>query len=176
MALRGLVYRQTGRYEEALADYNQAIESNPVYNWALHSRGKTYLFLERYEEALADFRRALDLNPNEDWYHYQNVVTYQRLSLTTPLQVSLDTAITIATEKHQTAPTNLNNLFNLALYHTARGDAGPAEARYREALALPPNAISHREAITDLEQYLALFPDDALAADMREMLRASSAD
>lgn len=118
----------------------------------------------------------MELRPRSNWSHYQRSITYRRLAPNSPWLEDLDSAITLATEDYQNTPTNLNNLFNLALYHTARGDAGPAEARYREALALPLNAVAHREAITDLEQYLALFPDDALAADMRDLLRASPAD
>jgi tetratricopeptide (TPR) repeat protein len=52
------------RYEEALADFNRAIDLNPSHAWAIASRGQTYQAMDRYEEALADFNRAIDLNPN----------------------------------------------------------------------------------------------------------------
>ena len=51
------------RYEEALADFNRAIDLDPSYAWALANRGETYRRMERYEEALADLTRAIDLNP-----------------------------------------------------------------------------------------------------------------
>jgi hypothetical protein len=79
----------------------------------------------------------------------------------------VNAAIAITTADYQSNSSNLRNLFNLALYHVARGDA---EARYREGLALPPDKVARREAIADLEQYLSLFPDDAPAGWMLALL------
>ena len=50
-----------GRYDEALADYNRALELRPDYTEALNNRGNTYHELERYNEALADYNQALEL-------------------------------------------------------------------------------------------------------------------
>ncbi|MGB2884722.1 MAG: tetratricopeptide repeat protein, partial [Dehalococcoidia bacterium] len=49
------------QYDEALADYNRALELRPDYPEALNNRGVTYSKMERYDEALADYNRALEL-------------------------------------------------------------------------------------------------------------------
>ena len=64
---RGQTYRLMGHYDQALTDFNQAIELNPQYHWAIASRGETYRLMGRYEQALADFNQAIELNPQSDW-------------------------------------------------------------------------------------------------------------
>ena len=56
---RGEAYRRMGKYQEALADFDRAIELKPDDAWAIASRGETYRLMGRYEEALADFNRAI---------------------------------------------------------------------------------------------------------------------
>ncbi len=53
------------RYDEALADYNRALELRPDYPEALNNRGNTFDELERYDEALADYNRAIELRPDD---------------------------------------------------------------------------------------------------------------
>ena len=57
------MYRQLGRYDEALADLNRAIELDPADAEAIGSRGQTYRLLGRLVEALADLNRARELDP-----------------------------------------------------------------------------------------------------------------
>ncbi|MEM7067064.1 MAG: tetratricopeptide repeat protein [Cyanobacteria bacterium P01_B01_bin.77] len=66
-AWRGEVYRLTGKTDDALADFTQAVDLDPEYEWAIANRGETYGLMERYEEALTDFTRAIDLDPNYKW-------------------------------------------------------------------------------------------------------------
>ena len=60
-------YRLMERYDEALQDYNRAIELDPKYKWAFTGRGFTYRSIERYEEALQDYNRAIELDPTYEW-------------------------------------------------------------------------------------------------------------
>ncbi len=64
---RGETYRLMGRYQDALADFDRAIELGPNDAWALASRAQVYQALERYEDALADLDRALELAPDVPW-------------------------------------------------------------------------------------------------------------
>jgi len=52
-----------GRYEEALADFNRAIELDPGDPEHIAGRGQTYQAMGRYDEAQADFSRAVELDP-----------------------------------------------------------------------------------------------------------------
>jgi tetratricopeptide (TPR) repeat protein len=60
---RGATYNDLGRYEDALADYAQAIHLNPAFALAHNNRGNTYHALGQYEDTLADFAQAIRLNP-----------------------------------------------------------------------------------------------------------------
>jgi tetratricopeptide (TPR) repeat protein len=78
-ASRGETYRLMERYEEALKDFDQAIELNPKYDWAIANRGYTYRLMERYEEALKDFNCAIELNPKYDWAIAHRGKTYRSM-------------------------------------------------------------------------------------------------
>jgi tetratricopeptide (TPR) repeat protein len=56
-----------GRYDQALADFDRAIElGGPNQAWAIFGRGETYRRMGCYDQALADFDRAIELDPAED--------------------------------------------------------------------------------------------------------------
>jgi tetratricopeptide (TPR) repeat protein len=61
---RGDAYNDKGEYEQALADYARAIETNPQDAEAFNGRGTTYIAQERYRLAVADFDRAIRINPS----------------------------------------------------------------------------------------------------------------
>ncbi len=67
IVLRGETYRQTGHYEESLADLDWAIKLEPYSAWTIAHRGETYRLMKRYEEALADFDQAVELKPDYGW-------------------------------------------------------------------------------------------------------------
>jgi tetratricopeptide (TPR) repeat protein len=56
------------RYDQALADYDRAIELDPDLDWVIADRGDTFRAMGRYDEALADFNRAIELDPGDDDY------------------------------------------------------------------------------------------------------------
>ena len=79
MVSRGETYRRMGRNEEALADFNRAIEHEPDNAVALASRGQVFRDLGRYEEALVDFNRGLELDSNLNWAIADRGETYRRM-------------------------------------------------------------------------------------------------
>lgn len=80
IAHRGETYRLANHYEEALADFNLAIELNPDYTWGLAHRGETYRLMNRYFEALADFNRAIKLDPDYTWALTHRGETYRLMN------------------------------------------------------------------------------------------------
>ncbi|WP_083786865.1 serine protease [Gloeothece verrucosa] len=67
---RGSVLAYSGHYQEAIADYNKAIELKP-HPWAYNKRGLAYSELEEYQKAIADFNKTIELEPDAD-YAYNN--------------------------------------------------------------------------------------------------------
>ena len=62
--LRGLVYRDLGELEQALADFSAAIELEENYGLARHARGITNLNLGEFQGALRDFDAVIGLDPD----------------------------------------------------------------------------------------------------------------
>lgn len=63
--LRGNSYFETGQYQQALAEYNRALELRPDHPGTLYNRGVALVGLGHYDEALADLNRALELRPDD---------------------------------------------------------------------------------------------------------------
>ena len=62
--MRGSVYGQAGRNDEALADFNKAVSLDPNYGQAYSNRGLIYRKTGKLDLALADYNKALTLDPN----------------------------------------------------------------------------------------------------------------
>lgn len=61
---RGIAKNNLGLYEEAIKDFNKAIELNPNISEAYNNRGNAKNNLKQYEEAIKDYDKAIELNPN----------------------------------------------------------------------------------------------------------------
>ncbi len=75
-----------GRYEEAIASYDKAIETQPNDDETWYNRGYALFTLKRTEEALASYHRAIELNPNNASAWYNTACLYA-------MQQNLDAAI-----------------------------------------------------------------------------------
>ena len=73
---RGNRYSRSGSYEQAIRDYNRAIEMDGAFAEAYYDRGFSFYELGRYEEAISDLSRAIELNPGDDRYYGQRALVY----------------------------------------------------------------------------------------------------
>jgi tetratricopeptide (TPR) repeat protein len=62
---RGDLYRDTKKYEAAVADYSHVLELDPKRFGVYNDRGNAYLRLGKYEAALGDYTTAIKLDPEE---------------------------------------------------------------------------------------------------------------
>jgi len=58
---RGVAYGKKGQYDQAIVDFNKAIEINPRYGKAYINRGAAYFFKREYEKAWDDVSKVQDL-------------------------------------------------------------------------------------------------------------------
>ena len=62
---RGKLYESIGQYEEAIADYNQAIRVKDDNDWyPNYIRGLYFITIANYEAALLDFNTSIRIQPN----------------------------------------------------------------------------------------------------------------
>jgi tetratricopeptide (TPR) repeat protein len=73
---RGRQLTNEGKYTEALAFFDRAIQLNPDLPIAFNSRGFAYLKLRLYLHAIEDFELAIQLNP-----HYTNALWNRSVAL-----------------------------------------------------------------------------------------------
>jgi tetratricopeptide (TPR) repeat protein len=67
---RGVMLKNLGRYEEAIASLDKALEIKPDYYKAWYSRGNALYALDFYEEAIFSYEKAIQLKPDfaQAWY------------------------------------------------------------------------------------------------------------
>ena len=72
----GFIRRRQGRWEEAAANLEQAVELNPVDANLRSELGSTYNFLREYDDALRSFNRAIALLPQQTSAYFEKVYTH----------------------------------------------------------------------------------------------------
>jgi superkiller protein 3 len=70
LKLKGKIFSETGRYDEALSCLNSALELSPALQTAWRQRGRVLSQMGRYQESAADFEHALELDASSsyDWH------------------------------------------------------------------------------------------------------------
>ena len=58
-----MAYGRLDQYEQAIADYNEAIRLNPKDSTVYNSRGILYFTIGQYTRAIADYDEVIRLNP-----------------------------------------------------------------------------------------------------------------
>ncbi|WP_228060151.1 tetratricopeptide repeat protein [Plectonema radiosum] len=95
LSWRGLTNRNMGNYEDALKDFDRAIEIDPNNKRAIAHRGITYRFMKRNEDALQDFDRAIEIDPDYTWAIAQRGFTYRQMKRYEDALKDFDRAIEI---------------------------------------------------------------------------------
>ena len=57
-------FRKQNRFDEAIPDYNKAIELNPNYAAAYHNRGLIYYYKNMYDKSMSDYSKTISLDSN----------------------------------------------------------------------------------------------------------------
>ncbi|MBR8840278.1 MAG: tetratricopeptide repeat protein [Stigonema ocellatum SAG 48.90 = DSM 106950] len=165
------------RYEEAVQDFERAIQLNPSFVYlAYYGKGLALGELGKDKEAIAAFVQAVSKKPDYAAAWKQQSVHYRKLNQFEPALVAIDKAI-----KLQPNNPNLYNEKCFVLDDLKR--YAEAEAPMGEAIKLSPRAVFyiHRGiiysvqkkwdlALADSNQAIALNPKFALAYFLRGIL------
>ena len=73
----GVTYGKDGEYDQAIADYNQAIHLNSNYLfWAYNNLGVAYAQKGEVDEALENFDIAIKVNPHHPEFYSNRGTSY----------------------------------------------------------------------------------------------------
>jgi len=100
---RGMFHASRDEYNEAIVDFNEAIELNPRDALAYLFRGKVYGALGKYNEAIVDLSKAIELNPRDVLAYYNRGKTYSLVGDSTRAVQDLSKAIKLNPEARSLA-------------------------------------------------------------------------
>jgi tetratricopeptide (TPR) repeat protein len=146
---RGQRLANAGDYRGAIAEYNQALESDPNNFEAYYRRGVAYVLLKDFQAAIANFDQMLGLNPNNAGVYFSR--GYARGELKDYQAAISDYSYAIRLDP------------NLAEAYINRG------AAYRKVK-------DYQAAISDYSYAIRLDPDDAEAYNKRGAARSQLGD
>lgn len=73
---KGVVYARKSQWDQAISDFNKALEINPGFAEAYISRGFAYRGKGQYDQAISDYNKALEINPRHAWVYYNRGLAY----------------------------------------------------------------------------------------------------
>ncbi len=76
---RGLIYAALGQYQEAIHDYNQAIELNPTDMNAYYNRGLSWFKLGEYKQAIWNHKRVIEFGRGDSDVYFSRGLANEML-------------------------------------------------------------------------------------------------
>jgi len=131
----GIVQRETGRAEQAIADFRKALDRDPRSPDAHRELALAYQRLSRWEEAEAAYRKAIELRP-ESWSGYNYFGSYLASRGRYP---EAETAFRSGLQR---TPDNARLWMNLGGVLALQGRRAEAESALRRSLDLGPSAAA----------------------------------
>ena len=163
---RGLAHVSTRNYEQAIIDYNQAIELDPQYAEAFNNRSTAHLLMGNYAQAVTDCTRALNYAPDFVAAYVNRGIAYT--GLRDYAQARADYAQALELD-----PDNVYAYFNRGNTYIWMGSNEEAIGDYNQAIILDPEfvaayvnrGVAHSEsrnyklALTDFNRAITLNKD-----------------
>jgi protein O-mannosyl-transferase len=177
----GVALAARGRIQEAMAQYEAALQANPNYAEAHYNLGLALMQSGKINEAMAQYEQALQADPNDAEAHYNLGVALMQSG-------RINEAIAQYEQALQTNPDYTQAHINLGAALMQSGRITEAIAQYEQALQTNPNlaevhynlavalaqAGRFPEAITHLQEALRLKPDFPEAQTALDKARAQA--
>jgi tetratricopeptide (TPR) repeat protein len=189
---RGNINYLMDNYQEALEDFDKAININSHYGWVFARRGDTYRLLKNYENALSDLGKALEIKPKDDWAFASRGLLYEELeqydsALSDYSQaIKLDSKYIWALNRRQKLyrllKRNSEALIDIEQLIEIETDNFDWDMARLEVLALDNNLESMSNCITNLENripsFIKIFKDDSQRelVETKERLQKTSSE
>lgn len=139
---RGTVRYQQDRYEEAIADYDQAIALNPRAVGAYNNRGYCHSVLGQLDQALEDCDQAIQLDPKQSFAYGSRGHTYF-------LMGQFEEALKDFYKSAELKPDHKFAIAGQAVAQYRLGDQDMAKFLWQQVLALDPGYANPDKLQTD---------------------------
>jgi MtfA peptidase len=159
---RGWMYRESGAFEESIADLSEAISRCPDFAAAHRERGTTHARQGEHDKALDDLTRALKLDPRDDAAYLERGRVWYDLG-------NYDRAVRDLTRSLRLCPHRVETLSQRAQAYLGRHQYDLALADCNEALRLDPSCIE--AYIARAEAYAAQGDHERAQQDRDEAAR-----
>lgn len=161
--IAGYVHARQGQYQDALNDFNLALQRDPKMATGYANRGFVLNDLHEAEKGMKDFQKAIELEPDYGEAHLGLAYADLQLHRPQPALTQLTTAEKLLGKSHA--------------WHLARAEAfrqeqnfAAAEPEYRIALQEEPNDLSTELVYADTLYRMHHFQQSLAALDVAEKL------
>ncbi len=124
--MRGVVFLELGKTEQAFADFSEAVRLDPNLDFAHMNLGTALAKQGKLDEAIIEHREAIRLQPSDN--------AHMSLGNSFAQQGNLDKAITEYREAIRLNPSSVDAHYNLGNAMQQQGRSDDAIAEYREAI------------------------------------------
>jgi len=131
--VRGSAYGRGGKYQEALRDFDKALQLRPNFYQAYANRALIHRFLGDQASALADYNRSIQLNPSYDAAYIGRGNLYRKAGRVQEAFSDFQRAIQLDT-------TDPRAYHNRGLIYQSQGQHAFAIEDFSTAISLAPDA------------------------------------
>jgi Tfp pilus assembly protein PilF len=142
----GVVYRQEGRLDEAMKEYQIAVRLNPSYADAHINLGVIYQKQGLLDEAMKEYQIAVSLNPKNAVVHNNRGIIYGR-------QGRLDEAMREFQAAVRINPDYADAHSNLGVAYQQKGRLDEAKSEFQTALRLNPDYAVARNNLESIGRH-----------------------
>lgn len=135
---RGNIYLDSGKLDEAIADFTEAHRLDPDNKWAMADRGIAHVWKREFDQAAADFAAADSVDPD-------NPALIRGHALMAELKGDFDTAVTSYTRSLAKDP---DNMFAKAHRASSLIELGKADEALKDLDAMLKTDPSNTAALT----------------------------
>ncbi len=166
----GMEYSEQGQFDEAIAEFQKALELEPDNVDAQRNLGTAYFDQGKWEKAVVAYERAIEIDPNWDEAYGELAAVYAKLG-------RLEEAVAAGEKAIELIPDEASAHLNLGVAYKNQGQIDKAIIEYEKAIELDPDlSMPHYnlgiiysgqgrldEAVAEWEETIKLAPDDVMA-------------
>ncbi len=136
---------QKGDFDEAISNFDKAIEIDPASSMAYCNRGSAYSRKGDFDKAINDYSATIKLDPGFTMACYNLAITYSKKG-------DYENAITEFDKIIVKEPEFSNAYANRGVAYYKKGDHGKALADYKKAIKLDPKNTFAKDKLKELQE------------------------